>query len=199
VRDRLRWIKAGTGFAALGFALYRTYAVPSIGELLASTGESTHRTQKRYDDTALLLDAIVEHGAESEQGRTAIRRVNRMHRSYPISDDDLRYVLSTFVVVPKRWLDDHGWRRYSEHETRAAVRYYQVLGQRMGVPDIPATFAQFEALMDDYERRHFGWSRGGRAVADATLGLLDEWYRPLGPVLRAGRVTRARDSIGHRS
>src|SRR5919206_2366859 len=89
---------------ALSFALYRTYAVPSIGGLLARTGELTERTQKRYDDTVLLLDAILEFGFEDDRGRTALRRVNRMHGSYDISNDDMRYVLSTFVVVPMRWL-----------------------------------------------------------------------------------------------
>ncbi len=41
---------------ALSFALFRTYAVPGIGGLLDATGEFTARTQKRYDDTALLLE-----------------------------------------------------------------------------------------------------------------------------------------------
>lgn len=96
---------------ALELALYRTYAVPSIGRLLAETSELTDRSQKRYDDTALLLDAVVEHGFDSDSGRTAIRRINQMHRSYDISNDDMRYVLCTFVVVPKRWIDRYGWRR----------------------------------------------------------------------------------------
>ncbi len=39
-----------------------------------------------------------------------------MHGSYPISRDDLRYVLCTFVVVPTRWIDELGRRRLSEHE-----------------------------------------------------------------------------------
>src|ERR1035438_8741056 len=43
---------------SLSFALYRTYAVPSIGRLLRETGEVTQRTQKRYDDTTLILDTI---------------------------------------------------------------------------------------------------------------------------------------------
>ncbi len=33
---------------SLGLALYRTYAVPSIGELLSRTGEFERRTHKRY-------------------------------------------------------------------------------------------------------------------------------------------------------
>lgn len=98
---------------SLSFALYRTYAVPSIGRLLAGTGEFTRRTQKRYDDTVLILEAVIEHGFDSSQGREAIRRMNGMHRRYDISDADYRYVLSTFVVTPKRWMDDYGWRRLS--------------------------------------------------------------------------------------
>ena len=66
---------------ALSFALFRTYAVPSIGALLARTGELTERTQKRYDDTVLILDAVLEHGTDSRQGRPAIRRMNQMHRA----------------------------------------------------------------------------------------------------------------------
>ena len=101
---------------SLSFALFRTYAVPSIGRLLDETGQFTGPTQKRYDDTALLLDAPLEHGFDSVEGRNGIRRINQMHAMYDISNDDLRYVLATFVVVPKRWIDDHGWRPLTRAE-----------------------------------------------------------------------------------
>jgi hypothetical protein len=78
---------------ALSFALFRTDAVPGIGRLLARTAELTGRAQKRYDDTVLILDAVLEHGPASDQGRAAIRRMNQMHRSYDIGNDELRYVL----------------------------------------------------------------------------------------------------------
>ncbi|MEV7499166.1 oxygenase MpaB family protein [Streptomyces sp. NPDC093018] len=172
---------------ALELALYRTYAVPSIGRLLARTAELTDRTQKRYDDTALLLDTVVEHGFAAEQGRTAIRRINQMHRSYDISDDDMRYVLSTFVVVPRRWIDTYGWRRLSRHEIVAATEYYRTLGRHMGIPDLPKTYEEFETLLDTYEEANFGWDEGVRRVSDATLGLMASWYpRPLAPLLRTG-------------
>ncbi|MYS62703.1 DUF2236 domain-containing protein [Streptomyces sp. SID5473] len=175
---------------ALELALFRTYAVPSIGALLLRTAQFTERPQKRYDDTALLLDAVVEHGFASEQGRTAIRRINGMHRSYEISNDEMRYVLSTFVVVPKRWLDLYGWRRLTPHELRACTAYYRQLGRRMGITEIPETFAEFERCLDDYEARHFGWDEGGRAVADATLDLMTSWYPgPLAPGLRAATIS----------
>ncbi|MFF8421885.1 oxygenase MpaB family protein [Streptomyces sp. NPDC015680] len=170
---------------ALELALYRTYAVPSIGRLLAQTAELTGRSQKRYDDTALLLDTVLEHGFDSDPGRTALRRINQMHRSYDISNDEMRYVLCTFVVTPKRWLDSFGWRRLSDHELRACAAYYRVLGAHMGIKELPRTYEDFERVLDTYEAEHFGWDEGGRRVADATLELMSSWYpRPLAPAAR---------------
>jgi hypothetical protein len=157
---------------ALSFALFRTYAVPSIGALLARTSELTERPQKRYDDTVLILDAVLEHGMGSEEGRTAIRRMNQMHRAYDISNDDLRYVLATFVVTPIRWIDAYGWRRTTEIERIAGANYYRDLGRHMGIQDIPATWQAFSRLLDAYERDHFRFDLGGRTVAEATLALL---------------------------
>ncbi len=175
---------------SLGLALYRTYAVPSIGELLAHTGEFQTRTHKRYADTGLILEAISEHGFGSTPGRAAIRRMNQMHGSYAISNDDMRYVLSTFVVIPMRWLDRFGWRPLSEAERVASANYYRELGRHMNIKDMPADYRAFEALLDDYEREHFAFSPGGRAVSDATLALLVGFYpRPVRGLLR--RVTLA--------
>ena len=157
---------------ALSFALFRTYAVPSIGGLLARTGEFTSNPQKRYDDTVLLLDAVLQHGFANGEGRAALRRVNQMHGAYGISNDDLRYVLSTFVVMPKRWLDDFGWRPLTAKEGEASTRYYLDLGRHMGIKDIPTTYDGFARLMDDYEAEHFAYDERARRVADATLDLL---------------------------
>ena len=157
---------------ALSFALFRTYAVPTIGRLLFETGEFTERVQKRYDDTGLILDAVLEHGLTSDPGRAGIRRMNQMHGSYDISNDDMRYVLSTFVVTPVRWIDDFGWRKLTRNEIVGSTNYYRALGKYMGIKQIPETFEAFEKFLDDYEREHFLFDEGGRAVADSTLALL---------------------------
>ena len=52
-------------------AFFRSYAVPSIGRLLDSTGEFARRAQRRYDDTELLIAEFVEHGHDSPRGRAA--------------------------------------------------------------------------------------------------------------------------------
>lgn len=161
---------------SLSFALFRTYAVPSIGRLLFDTGEFTTDTQRRHDDTALVLESVLIDGMESTKGRAAVRRMNQMHGSYDISNDDMRYVLATFVVIPQRWIRDYGWRTGVEAEEIAAVRYYQRLGRLMGIKDVPADFAGFERLLDSYEAEHFAYDEKSRAVADATLKLLVSFY-----------------------
>ncbi|MEE2047019.1 oxygenase MpaB family protein [Nocardiopsis tropica] len=165
---------------ALGIALYRTYAVPSIGGLLGRTNEFTGSTQKRYDDTALILGNMMRHGFGPGKGRDSLRRMNQMHRSYDIGNDDYRYVLSTFVVMPVRWLNDHGygWRRLSDHEVSAITHYYRRLGKYMGIKDIPGTYEEFRDLLDSYEREHFAYTDAGRAVSDSTLDLMVTFYPP---------------------
>lgn len=161
---------------ALSFALFRTYAVPSIGRLLDETGEFTGRVQKRYDDTGLLLEEVQRHGLTSDRGRSAVRRINRMHAMYDISNDDLRYVLATFVVVPQRWIRDFGFRDMTPNEVTASTRYYLELGRLMNIRDLPADFAGFERLLEAYEREHFAFDAGGRRVADATLDLIATFW-----------------------
>src|SRR5699024_5948541 len=132
---------------ALSFALFRTYAVPSIGKLLYETGEFTTDTQRRHDDTVLILEHISVHGMETDPGRSAIRRMNQMHGRYNITNDEMLYVLATFVVTPVRWVQQYGKRALTEAEIRAGVHTCRRLGALMGIHDIPHTFADFAAFM----------------------------------------------------
>ena len=101
----------------------------------------------------------------------------------------MRYVLSTFVVMPIRWNADYGWRPLTELEKRASVAYHRELGRRMGIRDLPGTWQEWERLLDAYEAEHFAPDPGGRRVADATLELLHDVPAATGccPGARAGR------------
>ncbi|GAA4671560.1 oxygenase MpaB family protein [Gordonia humi] len=163
---------------ALSFALFRTYAVPSVGRVL-SDSQGFDDTQKRYDDTGLLLEVPLRQGFSAPEAKSALRRINQMHRSYDITNDDMLYVLATFVVVPKRWIDDYGWRRFTYDEVVAATNYYRELGRHMNIKDIPGTYDEFEKLLDSYEAEHFAYDAGGRRVADMTFELLTTFYPKL--------------------
>lgn len=163
---------------ALEFALFRTFAVPSIGKLLLATHEFSDRTQKRYDDTDLILSEIIEHGYDSARGREALGRMNKMHGRFNISNDDFRYVLTTFVMEPYRWIKRFGYRKSTRKELEAGYHLWAEIGTRMGIQDIPADFDAMEQYNIDYETRHFSYSEPGRKVADATLDMMLGWYLP---------------------
>jgi hypothetical protein len=63
---------------ALEVAFFRTFAEPSIAQLVASTDEFTDRPLKRYDDTDLLISTFATT-ATTAVGRAAIRRMNEVH------------------------------------------------------------------------------------------------------------------------
>ena len=71
---------------ALELALFRTFASPRIGGLLHATGEFEARSQKRYDDTDLIVSEIIEYGYDSDRGRRAIARMNAIHGRFKIAN-----------------------------------------------------------------------------------------------------------------
>ncbi len=170
---------------ALEFALFRTYAVPSISGLLSRTGTFRKDTRKRYDDTELILSEIAENGQDSANGRAALTRMNNMHGRYRISNDDMLYVLSTFVMEPVHWLARFGKRAMRPAEIDACVRYYQALGQKMGITDIPESFTAFQDYQRAYEEAEFRYAETNEEIGCLTRDLLlsmylPRWIAPLG-------------------
>ncbi|MBM7366066.1 oxygenase MpaB family protein [Gordonia hydrophobica] len=191
---------------SLSFALFRTYAVPSVGELLDETREFRDRAQKRYDDTAILLEIPMINGFDSRDGKSAIRRINQMHKMYDIPNEDMLYVLATFVVVPVRWIADYGWRQLTADEIRAMTLYYRALGRHMAIKNVPETYDEFATLMDSYEAEHYvsGGTPGVRRTGDATMDLFASFYlkpvRPLiNPFSRAVMDDPLLDAFGYRA
>ena len=161
---------------SLELAFYRTYAVPSIAELLASTGEFTERAQKRYDDTQLLISAFCELGYDAGLGRRAIKRMNRIHGRFEIANEDFLYVLSTMVFEPIRWNARFGWRRLLDVERLATFYFWREVGALMGIRDIPADYETFETFNVEFEREHFAYTEGGARVAAATRDMFIGWF-----------------------
>ena len=169
---------------ALEVALYRTYCVPSISRLLDRTGEFYAHTQRRYDDTALLVGEMCQWGFEGGRGREALARMNWVHSHFRIDNNDYLYVLSTFIYEPLRWIDRFGWRRTCRNEQLAYYHFWRQVGTRMGIRDIPPSYESFEAWATDYERANFRFAESNRKIGTATRDLFASWYpRLLAPVV----------------
>jgi ER-bound oxygenase mpaB/B'/Rubber oxygenase, catalytic domain len=175
---------------SLEFALFRTFAVPSIGALLDSTGEFYARPQKRYDDTDILVSSILQYGYDSERGRAALRRMNQIHGRFAISNEDFLYVLSSFVFEPIRWNERFGWRRMIEAERLAYFQCWREIGRRMNIKAIPEDYGDFERFNVAYERERFRCTHASRRLGPVTRDLFLGWFpwvpRRLGaPVIHA--------------
>ena len=161
---------------ALELALFRTFAVPSVAAVLESTGEFERAAQKRYDDTDLILSTIVEAGYDSQEGKRAIRQMNRIHGRFEIANDDLLYVLSSFVFEPIRWNARFGWRKLTEGEKLATFVYWREVGRRMAIRELPETYAELERFNEEYERSQFRPSEAARRVGAATRDMFLAWF-----------------------
>jgi hypothetical protein len=161
---------------ALELAFFKTFASPSIAELLASTGEFTQRGQKRYDDTDLLISAFSEGGWDSDLGKRALRRMNQIHARFAIANADFLYVLSAMTLEPIRWNERFGWRRWTETERLAQFHFSHEIGRRMAIEQIPDSLDELERLNVEYERTQFSPTEAGRRLARAQRDVFLGWF-----------------------
>lgn len=161
---------------SLEFALFRTYAVPHTSRILVATGQLGQHGQKRYDDTSLMLAGIAEHGIESEFAQTVIATMNRLHGRWNLRNEDMLYVLSTFIFEPIRWHKTYGWRNPTRNENLANYYFWYDIGTRMGITDIPDTIEAFEAFNIAHEEKYFAYDNANRQIGVATMEIFLRWY-----------------------
>jgi hypothetical protein len=190
VRDHQRIVFLSTCYdfsfdttRALEFALFRTFCVPSISGLLDRTGEFGRRSQKRYDDTDLIVSEMMEWGYD--RGRRALRKMNQLHGRFQIANADFLYVLSTFVFEPIRWNARFGWRPMCVQEKLGMFYFWREVGRRMNIVDLPTDYDAFERFNVAYEGANYRYSDANQRVGGATRDLFIGWFpRILHPVVR---------------
>ncbi|KAJ3868962.1 hypothetical protein EV359DRAFT_31171 [Lentinula novae-zelandiae] len=162
---------------ALAFALFKTYAIPTISKILSDTKElkSAASISKRYADVSVLrtwvfcpitgksttpkkdqIRGTTELGdlqVDDPRGMIALARVNWLHSKYYITNDDYLYTLALFVFEPPKWARLYGWRALSPMEEEAFYIFWVEIGQRMGIRDIPETIKEFKHWVVEYESR----------------------------------------------
>jgi len=186
---------------SLELALFRTFGSPSVSRLLDETQEFATRAQRRYDDTDLILSTIAEAGCDSDDGKRAIRRMNRLHRRFDISNEDFLYVLSTFVYEPIRWNARFGWRHLVDQERLAWFHYWREVGKRMAIKDISPSYDEFERYNVEYERASFRPADTNARVARASRDMFVAWFPGVpknigGYAIAALMDERLREAIG---
>ena len=189
---------------ALQFALFRTYGIPTISDLLVKTTQlsATKNVAKRYADTAIILTDMYAADPDSEKCYEAYARLNYLHGHYikqgKISNDDLLYTLSLFLNQPVEWINRYEWRQLSDLEVCALGVFHKAMGDGMqisyevlpsystGWKDGLHFYRELDTWSKEYERQYMVPHRKNYDTAVETRKLLLSTY----PDLLKGVLTK---------
>ncbi|KAF9126316.1 hypothetical protein BGW39_006713 [Mortierella sp. 14UC] len=198
---------------SLEFALFKTYAIPSVSKILAATKQFSTNCLRRTDDTVLVLlemnegysrnlrRTMLEGGkADGEEmlnderrREIAAERLNFIHGHYNIKQGDYLYTLALFIMEPAAFVDKFEWRPMTELEKNALLAVWTFNGKNMGIKDIPETLDQLKAWAEAYENQHSEYDPANRIIADATTDLLlnqaPKFMHPFGRKVVASLLT----------
>jgi hypothetical protein len=145
---------------------------------------------------------LISSGFDDPRGREMVRLLNRVHRPWPISNEDYQYVLAAFIVVPSRWIDKRGWRPLLPAEKEASATFYLELARLMNIRDPPVSYRAAEEMLDSYEQEHMAPSADGKILMNKTQEIvvrkLPGRLKQLGPGLTSALLSEPKlgDALG---
>ncbi|KAL5478984.1 hypothetical protein ACEPAI_2272 [Sanghuangporus weigelae] len=180
---------------SLVFALFKTYAIPTISEILLQSKQlsTPDNVSKRFADTGILISTwtscplidftrmnLKEEEVDSRHA-IAIARTNWLHNRWPnIKNEDYIYTMSLFVLEPARWAQLYGWRELLPIEREAYFVLWKEIGRRMNIRDIPETLQDLIEWSETYEETAMVPAisnyKVGQYTLDYMLSLVTEWF-----------------------
>jgi hypothetical protein len=157
------------------FALFKTYGIPRISELLVATGQlsGAETASKRAADTGVVITEVVLNEPDSERAVSGIALMSYLHGRYnragKISNEDMLYTLSLFVLEPIRWTEKYEWRGVMGFERCALGMYWKDLGEAMKIS------------YDVLPSASLGWSEGFHWLEELEVWSLDYETRNMVP------------------
>ncbi|OCK80615.1 hypothetical protein K432DRAFT_297294 [Lepidopterella palustris CBS 459.81] len=167
-----------------------TYGIPSISKLLCETqqlSEPVHAS-KRYADTVILINEFILHPPTSDRAISAISRMNYLHSVYQkagkISNDDMLYTLSLFILETYRFIKLYEWRCLTPMEVCAIGTHWKNIGDAMGISFAPldsgpSNFSdglmftyELRRWAESYEREYMVPSNWNHKLANETVAIL---------------------------
>lgn len=191
---------------SLSFALFKTYAVPTISKVLCKGKELScpMLAGRRAEDTAVVIGEFVGEGLDSERGSTAMARMNWLHSRYGnlITRGDKLLTLCQFIFEPVEFCKAFEWRELSPLEQEARYVFWREVGARMGITDIPGTRADLKAWLEEYTAKNVVYHPNNEQVGDATffvfLRPFPAFMHPLGKLAGSALLDdRTREAFGY--
>ncbi|MCP3142069.1 oxygenase MpaB family protein [Pyxidicoccus xibeiensis] len=199
-------------------ALPQAYAAADGAAVLVQTQAMQRNTRQRIFETAQFVFDVVDEGAFSPGGKgiRAAQRVRLMHaairhlilsrkdvpwnsavRGKPINQEDMAGTLMTFSALTFDALRRYGIDA-SDADGEAWIHAWTVVGHFMGIEPslMPTSLADAEALMDAIRDRQWAPSPEGRALTEALLEMMNQFFTFDLTALRGIMPTQIRFLVG---
>lgn len=197
-----RWHFQRDADLAFDLALLAACAMPPVATLwaLAPAGAASQEVRQ----LRALVARLRAEGLYSRAGTRRLRRLLAWLSASALGPDDLLYLVSVFATEERRFNARFGWRNWNAHEKIASFKFWRDAARSLGLPAVPADFAEMEAYRRAYENSR----RRVSPIATHLAGLvLEDATRGLTPVRRAISRTRLialldrglRDALGLRA
>ncbi|KAI2485748.1 hypothetical protein Ptr902_04688 [Pyrenophora tritici-repentis] len=174
--------------AGKDFAFLRAFAIPGISKVSVAAKEMVSRVGKRYADTTVLVGEFLVNDIDSERACIAINRMNWIHSRYgsKIKMDQMVYTLCLLTCEALQWIDRYDWRQTTALEKHASWVFWNEVGKRMGLTDIPENFEACAEFIEAFEKRHMKPSENNAIIAQGVFTLYASTVPAfLAPVVRA--------------
>jgi hypothetical protein len=172
-------------FYGINLAFYRTFVSPRIATVYTQTKTLERETEKRVNDTNILVHAWIDHGLDSDEGRASFKHLNRIHGAFRnlTRNEDFVFILCCLIVDNIRMIDIFGWRSLNDIGKEAAFRFYELVGERMNLKDRPKSLEDARIIVDDYIDNdiHSKDITFGRVLTNSVTTIVEKWYSPLVP------------------
>jgi len=131
------------------------------------------RVGKRYADTTVLVGEFLVNDIDSERACIALNRMNWIHSRYgnKIQMDQMVYTLCLLTCEALQWIDQYDWRKTVALEKHASWVFWNEVGRRMGLENVPPSFEACAAFIEDFETRNMAPSKDNALIAEGIFSL----------------------------
>ncbi|RDW77849.1 hypothetical protein BP5796_05701 [Coleophoma crateriformis] len=159
--------------AGKDFAFLRAFAIPGISKVSVGAKEMIERVGKRYADTTVLVGEFLVNDIDSERACIAINRMNWIHSRYgnKIQMDQMVYTLCLLICEALQWIDKYDWRKTTALEKHASWVFWNEVGRRMGLENVPQSFEACATFIDDFEKHNMAPSKDNALIAQGIFSL----------------------------
>ncbi len=137
-------------------ALLKTFAIPEISKILMESKE--FKGPSVHQNIGLLISIFIENGYSSPVGMKAIQSLKRLYPVHLITNQQMLYIVSNFVIEPIQWIESFGWRPLMNVETQALFHFGIEVAHRLGIKDLPSCLKDLVAYQESYEKARMAYS-----------------------------------------